>query len=78
MGKFMKRESIVSQALSLIQETRVSDHSSKQNCIGLKTLPTSLGLQKNNNKNVILMIKMKLEEHIMKRFQNMKTRHPQM
>ena len=46
MGKFMKRESIVSQALSLIQETWVSNHSSKQNYIDLKTLPASLGLQK--------------------------------
>ena len=48
MDKFLKRKSIVSQDSSTIYDTCVSasDHSSKQNHIGLKTYYTDLELQK--------------------------------
>ena len=40
MGKFFKKKSNVSQDSSMIK-TRVSDHSSKKNCIDLKFLSMS-------------------------------------
>jgi hypothetical protein len=40
----------VSQDSSPIQETRASNHSSKQNCIDLKTLSTDPGLRRKKKK----------------------------
>ncbi len=45
MYKFFKRKLIVSQDSFLIQKTRASNHSSKQNRFDLKTLSTYPGLQ---------------------------------
>jgi hypothetical protein len=69
MDKFLKKKkSIMLQDSFFIQETCVSDHSPKQNLTDLKNLPVDPGLQKKIYiyRSIIIMIKMKLEEHICK------------
>jgi hypothetical protein len=53
----------MSQDSFLIQETRASDHYSKQNCIDLKNLL----IYEKIYQSIIIMIKMKLEKHICKK-----------